>query len=139
MKKTSNTKLSKHAKKVLLDMLKSDSNERLAIAKALCLIALEYNGDEDLDQHIVVKADQLKDYAQEFINKVDTEPQTAKLMKLANKLKIKEGDLDVCIHDLFSEEASNVNNGGTESQVFYLVQKIGYDAAKRLIEERWQS
>lgn len=48
-----------------------------------------------------------------------------------------EGDLDDAIHGVASHVASNVNNHGMSGQCRYLVEELGVDEARKIIDEGW--
>jgi hypothetical protein len=64
----------------------------------------------------------------------------AKLVTLAGK---GESPLDDVVHDIKSEEASSINNGGPDGQVRYLVEQLGEEEAlkqvRALMEDRDES
>ena len=43
-------------------------------------------------------------------------------------------DLDEEVHEAKSEEAADINNGGLESQVRYLVSRFGEKGAREIVE-----
>jgi len=57
------------------------------------------------------------------------------LIYKCKRLDIDAECLDEAVHDVASEMASNVNNGGVMDQVSFLAQQIGLDGAERLIDQ----
>lgn len=64
-----------------------------------------------------------------------------KVEQLLNEQRIKEfkahlesEDLDELVHELKSKEAATINNGGVSSQVAWLVQEYGSEAALKWLE-----
>jgi hypothetical protein len=49
-----------------------------------------------------------------------------------------EGVLDDLVHDLVSEQASSINNGGFADQARYLVESLGLEAARVAIQNEFQ-
>jgi hypothetical protein len=48
-----------------------------------------------------------------------------KLDILTVRAKAQEGCLDDVVHDLKAQEASNINNSGTDAQILYMISSIG--------------
>ncbi|WP_329431317.1 hypothetical protein OG339_47975 (plasmid) [Streptosporangium sp. NBC_01495] len=51
-------------------------------------------------------------------------------------LGIIEEDLDEDVHDIASRKASNINNGGVEEQLTYLLRHLGFSEVRKLLDER---
>lgn len=62
-----------------------------------------------------------------------TTEELKKLRTKADELGLDE--VDDLIHDLFSAEASDVNNGGLDEQLEVLIGKWGYQATLEAIEK----
>jgi hypothetical protein len=56
------------------------------------------------------------------------------LLKLAEQKGLKSEDLDEEVHELASSLASDVNNGGLESQLIYLSEHLGTAEVRKLLE-----
>ena len=59
----------------------------------------------------------------------------SRLTALARDLGVSEPDLDDYVHDLASNPASDINNGGLADQVGYLAAQAGAAEAERMIRE----
>ena len=67
-----------------------------------------------------------------------TDDRAAVVERLVNKAEsagLKSEDLDEMVHDLVSGVASDINNGGLEDQVKYLVAGLGTQDTERQIDE----
>ena len=60
-------------------------------------------------------------------------------MEKARSLRIESRDLDDVVHDAVSSTASAVNNGGLSAQIAFLIEQLGTEETKRLIEEATNS
>lgn len=58
-----------------------------------------------------------------------------RLVTRAKELGLQPKDLDGLVHDAFSAPASEINNGGLEQQIAFLVDKHGAADADRMIGE----
>ena len=58
--------------------------------------------------------------------------------QLENRGADDEGVLDDLVHDLVSEQASSINNGGFADQARYLVETLGLEAARVAIQKEFQ-
>ncbi|MGO9110428.1 MAG: hypothetical protein ACLP9L_14490 [Thermoguttaceae bacterium] len=58
-----------------------------------------------------------------------------RLVNKAESAGLKAEDLDETVHDLMSSIASDINNGGLEDQVTYLVEGLGEQDTERQIDE----
>jgi hypothetical protein len=47
------------------------------------------------------------------------------LLALAHKHRVSSADLDEIVHELISQQATQINNGGFEAQLSYLFDAIG--------------
>ena len=59
----------------------------------------------------------------------------AELVTLASKLEVTDLELDGHVHDVASRAASSANNEGIEGQIAYLVERLGVDETRRLLEQ----
>jgi len=59
----------------------------------------------------------------------------AELVALAGELEVTDLELDGHVHDVASQAASSVNNEGVEGQIAYLVERLGADETRRLLEQ----
>jgi hypothetical protein len=57
------------------------------------------------------------------------------LVARAEDAGVSDLDLDEAVHEVASRLASEVNNGGVRSQVAFLVDRVGVEAAGALIDE----
>lgn len=64
-----------------------------------------------------------------------SEAVVAKLLELAGDKCLESEDLDEVVHDVASRSPSDINNGGLEDQIEYLVGALGAKDAKREIEK----
>lgn len=53
------------------------------------------------------------------------DPRLRGVLARANELEISEQELDEMVHDLKSQEASGINNGGRDAQLAYLLHVLG--------------
>src|SRR5271157_3958780 len=58
-----------------------------------------------------------------------------RLVNKADSAGLQAEDLDEMVHDLVSGVASDINNGGLEEQVKYLVEGLGAQDTERQIDE----
>ena len=56
-----------------------------------------------------------------------------KLTAKARSAGLQPEDLDETVHDLTSSTASDINNGGLDAQVRYLVKEMGPEEAERQV------
>jgi len=57
------------------------------------------------------------------------------LVELAQKRGLNDMSLDKTIYDVASAAASDANNGGLYGQAEFLIELMGYAAAKQIIED----
>ena len=55
------------------------------------------------------------------------------LLALARQHGISSDDLDEIVHELVSEQATQINNGGLEAQLSYLIDAIGPAQARAML------
>jgi len=60
----------------------------------------------------------------------------SQLVELAETLGLVSEDLDEVAHDLASETAADINNGGLEGQIQYLIEQVDADYACVWLQER---
>jgi hypothetical protein len=60
---------------------------------------------------------------------------TDELVALAEGIGLTPEDLDEAVHETASKRASEVNNGGLEAQIDYLIDAFGPQGARSVIEE----
>ena len=58
-----------------------------------------------------------------------------RLRKLCEELNVGVEDLDEVVHSVASEIASDVNNGGVEEQLYYLIDRLGAGDAEAEIHK----
>ena len=63
----------------------------------------------------------------------DAEARAQPQDRLVNDLGLTDEDLDEIVHDIASEVASDINNGGVSSQIEYLVAQHGKEEAERAL------
>ena len=63
----------------------------------------------------------------------ETSAVVTKLTAKARSAGLQPEDLDETVHDLKSSTASDINNGGLDAQVRYLVKEMGPEEAERQI------
>ena len=56
------------------------------------------------------------------------------LLALAQQHGINSDDLDDIVHELISEQATQINNGGLEAQLSYLIDAIGPAQARAMLD-----
>jgi len=62
-------------------------------------------------------------------------PELEHLKSLVHEQKIVSEDLDEMVHDLKSEEASRINNEGTDRQLGFLVESLGTRVTESMLRE----
>jgi hypothetical protein len=62
----------------------------------------------------------------------------AELVALAHELEVKELELDERVHDVASRAGSDVNNEGLEGQIAFLIQRLGAEETRRIVEQATQ-
>jgi hypothetical protein len=62
-------------------------------------------------------------------------PELEHLKSLVHEQKIVPEDLDEMVHDLKSEEASRINNEGTDRQLGFLVESLGTRVTESMLRE----
>jgi hypothetical protein len=55
------------------------------------------------------------------------------LLALTRQHGISSDDLDDIVHELISEQATQINNGGLEAQLSYLIETIGPTQARAML------
>jgi hypothetical protein len=61
--------------------------------------------------------------------------EAARLIQEAGKLGVQPEDLDDAVHDAANVPASEINNGGLDNQIPFLVEELGTEETQRLLEE----
>jgi hypothetical protein len=57
------------------------------------------------------------------------------LLALARQLGATPADLDEIVHEIVSRRATQINNSGLEAQLSYLIDTIGADQARQLLQD----
>jgi hypothetical protein len=57
------------------------------------------------------------------------------LLALARQLGAMPDDLDEIVHEIVSRQATEINNSGLEAQISYLIDTIGADQARQLLQD----
>jgi hypothetical protein len=61
-------------------------------------------------------------------------PELKSVLARANELELSEQELDEMVHELKSQEASGINNGGRDEQLAYLLEVLGERELFRQLE-----
>jgi hypothetical protein len=68
-------------------------------------------------------------------SELPTSPELERLKSLVHEQKIAPEDLDEIVHDLKSQEASQINNEGTDRQLGFLVESLGTTVTESMLLE----
>ena len=107
-------------------------------------VEISQNGLNDHDNPVVAQGDSAPDLLP--VDRADTSGRDAAMDRLVGKAQaadLSPEDLDETVHELAASIAADINNGGLDAQIGYLVEQMGIQGTQqqldRLIEEKTPS